>query len=175
MFKDVGTGRHEFGNRVAVVVAGDRAGGLLGPDVFADREAQAQAVAEDGLGAGVAGLEVPHLVKDIVRGQKRLVLFRQDAAVGDQGGGVVERQAPRTDGAVHETHEQCRAADLAHEVLQGRKVVGHETLLQQEVLRRVAQERELGRDDHVGAQRLGAAVGIEDAAQVALDVADGRV
>ena len=117
-----------------------------------------------------AGLEVAVLVEDAVVGEVLLVVDADQAAVVDDGGGVVDVLI-----LVHEAYHQSDAAAGCRDLLQGAQVVVDEPRSQEQVLRRVAGDGQLGEAEQVDAQ-LAAALGIlQDLGDVALQVADGGV
>jgi hypothetical protein len=93
-----------------------------------------------------------------------------DAAIVDDGGGVVE-----VDLAVDEANDAGDAAQAFGDALQRFEVVVDETAAHEEIFRRVAGQRELRVGDDVGAELAGARAVVEDLGDVAFEVADGGV
>ena len=93
------------------------------------------------------GLEVALLVEDAVVGQVDLAVDRVHGAVGEHGGGVV-----RLLGALGEADDGDDPARLASELPQRARGVREEVLLEQQVLGRVAGQRELGKQHELGAR-----------------------
>ena len=121
-------------------------------------------------GAGRAGLEVALLVEDAVVGQVDLAVDRVHGAVGEDGGGVVDVL-----GALGKADDGDEPARVGGQLAQRRRRVGEEVLLEQQILGRVAGERELGKQDELGAGIARGADPRADALGVAFDVADGGV
>ena len=148
-------------------LVGDGGPGL--PDVLADRHADRDAVDLDDRPAGAA-LEVAHLVEDAVVGEVDLAVDRLHAAVGADRGGVVGVL-----GTLGEPDDRDDVHRLGGDPLQRLAGIGEEVLLEQEVLRRVAGDRELGEEDDLGTRLPRLAQAREDLLGVAGDVADGGV
>ena len=115
------------------------------PDVLADRQADRDAVDLDRRAAR-AGLEVAQLVEDAVVGQVDLAVARLHGAVGEDRGSVVDVLR-----ALGVADDRDDAGRLRGEALQRRSRVGEEVLLEQQVLRRVAGQRELREADELRA------------------------
>ena len=95
----------------------------------------------------LAGLEVAQLVEDAVVGQVDLAVARLHLAVGEDRRGVVDVL-----GALGVADDRDDAASpAAASRSQRRARVGEEVLLEQEVLGRIAGQRELGEADELRA------------------------
>ena len=111
------------------------------------------------------------LVEDAVVGQEALAVDRLHLAVGADGAGVVEvavevgRADERDDAAVR------LLGDLGERALRG----ADEARAQEQVLRRIAGDRELGEEDDVGARAPRLVETGEDPLAVPVEIADGRV
>ena len=153
--------------------AGERgvAGGAVGvPDVLADGGGDRDA-ADDEARRPRARLEVALLVEDAVVWEALLAVAGDDAPAVDEGGAVVEH-AVELEAADDERGQPLR---VARERLEGGDGLVDERRAQQQVLGRVAADRELGEGDEVGVALGGAARGVEDQRAVAREVADGAV
>ncbi|MNZ36659.1 hypothetical protein D3C78_540880 [compost metagenome] len=151
---------------------GTRRGHRLGmPDVLAD--AQRHRHAGDLHHARlVAGIEVALLVEHLIVGQLLLVVARHQLAVIEQRTGVV---APL---ALHpgEADQQADAAHLAGQALEGGLSAQLHAVPEQQVFRRIAAQRQLGKHDHIGLPLFAGAPGrLDDALDVAVNVADAQV
>ena len=142
------------------------------PPILADHQAEAEAAERHRAGGG-AGVEDALLVEHAVIGQLVLGAARGDAAIVEQEQRVVQPAAvtPRT--ADHE----CRAAvgGLGGEGRDGRFAIGDEGGLADQVLGRIAADRELGGDDEIGAEAGGFRAGGADAGDVGLDLPEMEV
>jgi hypothetical protein len=100
------------------------------------------------------------------------VVHGLDRAVGADRSGVVEVAL-----LVHEPdhgHAAAAGGGGGH-LLQGGAVVGHEPGPQQQVLGRVAGDRELGQDQQVAAGIVGGPQRLDDAGDVAVEIPDAGV
>ena len=89
----------------------------------------------------------------------------------DHGGGVVD-----VDVGIDEADDGGDAAQrLLNDALEGPQVIEDEAAAQQQVLGRVAGQRQLREGDEVGAEVAGAVGVLDDLVGVALEVADGGV
>ena len=122
------------------------------------------------IGAAGAGLEVAVLVEDAVVRQVDLAVERLHLALGEHGRGVVDVL-----GALGEPDDRHEAVRLLGQLVQRRSRVGQETLLEQQVLGRVAGERELGEEDELRARLGRPAHALAHLVRVARDVAHRRV
>ena len=118
----------------------------------------------------VAGREVAVLVEDAVVGQEALAVDGLDLAGRADRTGVVEVAVE-----VRRAHERDDPAGGPRDLLQRALRRPDEAGAEQEVLRRVAGDRELGEEDEVGARVLGLGEATEDALAVAVEVADDGV
>ena len=167
-------GARLLGDRVARVGAGG-IGVRLPPDVLADGQPQPLAGERHGP-AGGGGLEVARLVEHVVGGQQALGLRADHGAAGKQRGDVVQRLAHTgavgSDVACH--HAEPRRQQPAQPI-DGVEVGRHERPVVQQVHRRVAADRQLRADHQRGAADSRRPRGVNDAVDVAGEVADGRV
>ncbi len=146
-----------------------RAGGV--PDVLADVHRQDRATLAQLEDRRVrAGLKVAVLVEDAVVREVLLVVHPGDRAVVADGGGVHDVVA-----AVDEAHHHDEAGRRARHPVEGPQVRLDEGGAEEEVLRGVAREAQLGEGDQIDAERAGPLDRIEHPAGVALDVADTDV
>ena len=136
------------------------------PDVLADRHAHPYAADDEEHRVALAGGEVALLVEHGVVGQQPLVVHALHLAVGADRGRVV--QVVR---AVDEAHDRRASAGARRELLERRQVVGDEPRLEQEVLGRVARDRELGEHREIASGRLGAVEHGEQGRHIAVEVA----
>ncbi len=93
-----------------------------------------------------AGREVALLVEDPVVGQMALAIDGLDRAVGEDGGGVEHALAV----GLREADDRGRARHVLRERLQRARGVAQEALAQEQVLGRVAGERELAEQHELG-------------------------
>ena len=147
-------------------IAGDR---VRVPDVLADREADAHAEQLDDQRA-VAGAEVARLVEDAVVGQKALVVDLLDPSVGDDRRRVEAVPVP-----LHAADQRRPVGDVARDLLEGPLAVAGERGPQQQVLRRIAGQHQLGEHRQVRAGGPGTRKRLERQACVAGDVTDDGV
>ena len=139
------------------------------PDVLADGQPDGHAVDLDQR-AAPARLEVADLVEDAVVGQADLAVDRLHAAVGEDGGGVVDVVGP-----LGEADDGDDVARLARDVVERPARVAQEVLLEQQILGRVAGDRQLGEQAQLRAGVAGGAQAVLDLGRVAGEVADARV
>ncbi len=118
----------------------------------------------------LAGLEVALLVEDAVVRQPVLAVERLHLAVGHDRERVVDVLD-----ALGRADERDDALGLARDVERRLARRLEEVLLEQQVLRRVAGDRELGEEHELGALVAGARDPLADLARVALEVADAGV
>ncbi len=97
-----------------------------------------------------------------------------DPPVGDEQGDVVER-LPRPWVPVHRPEEQGRPPHAGDEVPEDAEGVVDEVLPVEQILRRIPDERQLGRDGEIRPEPRRLRVGVEDLPRVPREVADGRV
>ena len=143
--------------------------GIGQPHVLADRQRE-RALGRLDVQRAAAGRERPLLVEDPVVRQLALVVARQDRAVRDHERRVahavdVEPRAPH-----HERH-----LDLAREHFRLRLACAQERGPQQEILGRVARDRELGSQHEIRAFPCGVGTGIGDALPVLGERSDREV
>jgi hypothetical protein len=139
------------------------------PDVLADVDADFRARDLEDLRLGAGG-EVALLVEDAVVGQELLVVDAGDLAIVDDGGGVKYVVV-----GVDEADYGRDAVNLGRGVVQRRLVIEDEAAAQQQVLGRVAGDRELREGNEVGAGLAGTVRVLDYLRGVALKVANGRV
>ena len=177
-----GGGRHQQGRALVQAVAhrvhGVAAGGVglgLPPDVLADGEPDALALEVDDAAFG-GRLEVARLVEHVVGGQQSLGLRVQDAAAGEQAGGVGQVLAGGAAVAVHVADHRAEAG--RHGVLQVAQrlaVLCHERFVVEQVHRRVAAQAQLREHHQVGVQAARLLQPGDNAGAVAGEIADGGV
>ncbi len=139
------------------------------PDVLADVHPDADAV-DDEDGAVLAGAEIAVLVEDAVVGEEHLVVDAHQLAVGANGGGVEDVAV-----SIGEAHHYGDLLGGLHHLAHGLDVALDEVGLEEEVLRRIAGDDELGEGHQVGAQLPGAGHEVKNPGGVALQVAHGGV
>jgi hypothetical protein len=145
--------------------------GVRGPHVLADGQPEAHPFQLEDARL-LASSEVALLVEHLVIGQIVLARHRGDAPVADQRCGVV---APAVGAELGEADHQAGALHLGREALERAAAIGEEALAQQQVLGRIAAQRQLGRQHQVGARGARARAELKDARRVAGEVADGAV
>ena len=139
------------------------------PDVLADADAERDAIAHE-YGVPAARREVAFLVEDAVVGQQMLAVDAGPAAVVQHRGRVEQLRL-----ALHSAHDQRHAGRVGDEVAGALHGPLDERGAEQQVLGRVARDRQLGEGQHLHAQRAGAPDGGDDPLEVAVEVADRRV
>ena len=139
------------------------------PHVLADGHAD-ERVAVDEDEELVAGREVAELVEDAVVRQEALLHERLHLPVRADGAHVVEVAVED-----RRADEGDDAARLARDLVQRLLGRAHEARPQQQVLRRIARHRELGKDGEIGARVPGLLEAVEDQGAVAVEVADDGV
>ena len=140
------------------------------PEVLADGHTDADAADPVQLLRLGSGPEVSGLVEHAVVGELALVVHAGHGAVAADSDGVVDA-AVRP--GVGESEHQGAPAALGGQRLHGGTAVGHEPLLEHEVLERVAGEHHLRENRHVTAGDL--AQGGADARHVAVEISDDAV
>ncbi len=152
---------------------------LLGPEtfvvpgIFADGDAELLGLKRKHV-LGVRGLEVARLVEDVVGGQQHFALLEKNFSLGDERGGVRHGLAGGVHGVADEADERWQR-DFFGEADEFLLVALGERWALDEVLRRVAADAEFGKDGEIGAAFLGFGGEFEDAGDVAVEIADGRV
>ena len=167
--------RHDEDFRAGLAQALDHVlvgGGLVDPDVLADRHADAHALERHGAGR-LSGHEHPLLVEHAVVRQVDLVADRSDPPAIEQGAGVVELAVLDPWGA--DQHRGSAVGRLARQRFDGRAAGRLERGFQHQVFRRIAADEQLGKDDQVGAVGGRAGARLARLRSVAFDVAHGRV
>ena len=162
-----GVQRHdELGSPLAE--AADRSRGA--PRVLADGHADAHASDGEEAVPLLARGEIPPLVEHPVVREQLLADDRAHDARRTDGSGVV--QVPvLLDKADHRRATLARGRDL----LEREEVAGHKARLQEQVLRRIAGEHELGEHRELRARRLGPGELGDDLLGVAVEIADGGI
>ena len=145
-------------------------GAVGSPRVLAHHHAHPHPADDEERGRFVAGGEVALLVEHAVVGEEALAVDAVDLAVGAHRGRVVEVEA-----GVDEAHHRHAPAGAGGHPVEGGPVVGDEAGLEQEVLGRVAGDRQLGEHGHVALGDLGPVDGVEDGGGVAVEVAHDQV
>ena len=139
------------------------------PDVLADGRADVDVPEPKQQQVAALG-EVPVLVEDAVVREEVLPVDGLDAAVRADCARV--REVAVEPGRPDERDDAlARARDLLDRVVRRTDESGTE----QEVLGRVARDRELGEDDEIGAGSLGFGQSVENHSAVPVEVADDRV
>ena len=155
--------------------------GRLEPGVLADQQTHPDALDLEHAGR-LAWREVATLVEDLVVGQFALGVPGDHHALAQHGGCVVparHRNAARavvTPGRMSHDHRHAgqpleRAGHLVHGIIAG----GDEGRSQEQILGRIAADRQFGGQQQSGAGRVRLACGLDDAACVARHVADDEV
>ena len=147
-----------------------RAARLGHPDVLADDEAELVAVEVDD-GRALPGLEVALLVEHGIVRQRDLAVIREHLAVAQERGAVVDRVALVLGVADVDGDAAHRVADLRERRLDA----AAQPAVQQQVLGRIAAERELGEQHEIAALRARALGVVQYFAGVRVDCADARV
>ena len=122
-----------------------------------------------------AGLEVARLVEDVVGRQQRFEVPAEDRRVAEQRGRVVQRPAGRPAVDLGVADDRVNGVAVGRELGDGLTLAFDEAGLEQQVLGRVAGDRELGEDDELAAGVLGLADAVPVLFEVPVEVADGRV
>jgi hypothetical protein len=151
-------------------LVGQRAGGA--PDVLADADAHLHPTDHVQLVrvAGVAGREVALFVEHRVVRQQALAVGAQHLAARAHRSRGVEIAIG---GDI--AHHRGTAPGVGGHLGERSEVVGDETRLQHEILRRVAGDGQLGEGDDVAPGCLGLVVRGADARDIAVEIADLRV
>jgi len=144
--------------RVALAQLNPTVGDLPG------NEARIAGALEDAKAAGA------QLVEDAVVGQPELAVDPDDVPAGTDGRGVVDVVV-----ALGEADDRRDADRTIGEPVDARPRAREEVLLEEQVLGRVAGDRELGEEDEVGAGGLRLVQAADDALAVPSQVADDRV
>ena len=141
------------------------------PGVLADGDAHPHAADVVQVGGAPALAEVAALVEHLVVGQLALVVRAGDPTPGADRGPVAQLTVDPVDEADHGR----RAPGGSRHPLERLEVVVHEAGLQQQVLGRVAGDRQLGEGHEVAVRGLGLLDGTDQALDVAVEVADHQV
>jgi len=147
------------------------------PDVLADGNAQPAAAPRDRRDVG-GWFEVAPFVEHVVGRQQRLAHDVHDAAAIDQRRAVGDRPSGRAGGQAFRKADDHRRARRHQRVRQRRerrrrRVQERGTL--EQVARRIAGQRQLGKDCQLGPALLSRGGRLEDQPPIAGEVADGRV
>ena len=140
------------------------------PRVLADRDADPDAGDDVERARIRARREVALVVEHGVVRQELLAVHAVHAAVRAHGGRVVQ-VATR----LREADDRRAPSGARRELVEGFSGLGDERGAEQEILRRIAGDRQLREDDEIGAGGLGGLVRLEDAVDVAREVADDDV
>ena len=115
------------------------------PDIFADSYSQLfLPQSENSLALG--RLEITGLVKNVVGRQERLVMHRRDLSVAQHGDRVVQRPTDRLLVPRGVTDDQVDPGGSRRDRLQGSSVVVNELRLKEQILWRIADDRQLRKD-----------------------------
>ena len=144
------------------------------PRVFADHHRHRHASDVEHWQGAAPWSEVALLVEDLVVREQPLVEHTDHTAVGADRGGVVQPGGVVAHPGGN-TDDGNRVAGGCCHTFEGGEVVVHEAWFQQQVLRRVAADREFAGDHDVGAGEVGAAVCGQQPLDVAVKVANGGV
>ena len=139
------------------------------PDVLADGRPDKRVPAAE-QHETTPGLEVAVLVEDAVVGQELLAVDRLHLAVDADGAGVEEVAVE-----MRRADERCDARRGRRDLVERPRGGLEEPRSKEQVLGRVAGDGQLGEEDEVGATRPGLLEPAEDAAAVAVEVADNGV
>ena len=169
----------EVGRRVGEPLEGvDRViAAVVVPAVLADQETDPQAGDAQYAGRVRAWLEVPALVENVVGRQELLGVAQADRAVGEHQQAILQRLARpvmgerRADHPVQAGRFAGERQEFGEPLLDAPKKVG----FVEQVAGIVAGQRQLGKDRQMGAFSLGLAGGGLHQADVAGDVAHGRI
>ena len=134
--------------------------GVGQPDVLADRQRE-RALGRLDVQRAAPGRERALLVEDAVVRQLALVVAREDLAVREHQRGVAHAVAVEPRAADDERH-----LDLGREQLRLGLAGAQERGPQQQILGRVARDRELRREHEIGARPRGVGTGVGDALPV---------
>jgi hypothetical protein len=154
----------DFGTRLR-----QRLAGLIRPDILADRNAEPHTLEGDGPRCR-ACVEHALLIENAVIRQVELVAEGFDAAIGEESHGIIE-VLPLAPGKAHQHGGSCDRifGQFLHRCLAGR----HEGGPEHQVLRRIAADEELGKQDQVRLRRLDA--GFPRAREIGVDGAERGV
>ncbi len=147
---------------------------LVVPEVLADRDAEPLA-AERHESRARARLEVAPLVEHVVRRQEALPAERRQPAAREERGDVVVRLPGLLLVRDERADEERRLLHPSRQVLQDARRSLLERGAVEEVLRRIAADRELGDEEEVGLLLLRARERVEDLRAVPREVAERRV
>ena len=139
------------------------------PDVFADGQPDGQ-VADRDQRPLRSRLEVALLVEDAVVGQDHLPVDGLHRAVGEHGAGVVYVL-----GKLGESDQRHDPVDLRGEELECLACIAEEVLLEQQILGRVAGDRQLRKQHQLSAGALRGVDPVGDLFLVTGDVPDRRI
>jgi hypothetical protein len=76
---------------------------------------------------------------------------------------------------ISEAHHRSDSLHLPGNPVQRGQVVGNELRAEQQVLRRVSRQGELGKDDQIGSGLASGCYPMEDKSRVPVEIADGRI
>ncbi len=133
------------------------------------------AAERDDEGRSGGWLEVAIFVKHVVGGEEALASDLLDLAMAAEGGGVEGAAAVGRGVGDDRADERRAVADLGGDGGEAGFDVGHKAALEQQVARRVAADNEFGVNHEFGPLIDEGAVGVEDFAAVAREVADDGV
>ena len=146
---------------------------LAAPHVLADCYAADRSGDFERLAAG-GRLKIACFVEDIVGGEQRFEDFPRGLSPLEYGGGIAEG-APWAGIHVHVPHDEGDGAHLRLDRGKCREVVRDEAGLKKQIQRRVAWERQLRRQHHIGTPRDQVVIGPENFRAVSGEIADGRI
>src|ERR1700733_4948162 len=141
------------------------------PDVLAHEQPDAKAVVIDHRRL-CARVKVALLVKHLVVRQLGLAMIGRDRAAGDQGHGIVDIKT----GVFGIADDDIDAVDLGAQPLEPALDLAAKAAMEEQILRGVAREGELGKPNEVGVELLPrAARTVDDAVGIGLHVTDQKV
>ena len=140
------------------------------PRVLADRDGDAHAADDEQRAVDRRGLEVALLVEHGIVRQQVFPVHPEDAAVRGDRRGVVQVAV-----GFGKADDRGHPSGARRELLERLLGLGHEGRPEEEILGRVAGDRQLGKGNEVAIEGVGTLVGIQQARRVALEVPDDEV
>ena len=170
----VGAGAHQLFDRIVVIAAALPEVAIV-PNILADTDAEPASAELEDLRA-VVGLEVPVLVEYVVRGQQRFPKPLSDDALVQQHRGIEERPSRVGGIRLRQSDEYRRLiGEIACKSRGGVPAASDEGSAEQEIARKVPDERELWRDGEIRALAAGLARRLCNQPGVPGEVADERI
>ena len=144
------------------------------PDVLANRDADI--FPRDAHGSRPSRrLEVARLVEHVVSRQQGFADFFHRRTAAQQGGDIAERTPRRFVVEIDAAGEQRHVADRAVEGVEAFERQRDKLRFENQILRRVAGDREFRREHQFRAACNGDVVRVEDFVKISAQIADGRV